>query len=212
MPTGYTADLYDGKDVTFEHFVMRCARNFGALILMRDDNLDAPIEENRYTQGPDSYYAQALATAKDELAAAQALTDDRAAVLAQQEYDKAERAYAKAVEKDAALRARYEAMLERVRAWEPPTPDHQGLKDFMVSQLEESIRFDCTTLNRSWYGPRAVRTPAEYRAAAIEKAAEAITRAEQELAKERERDETRIAWVTALQDSLGASVPERMST
>ena len=32
MPTGYTIDLYEGKEVTFEEFVMKCARAFGALI------------------------------------------------------------------------------------------------------------------------------------------------------------------------------------
>jgi len=37
MPTGYTADLNDGKQVTFQEFTMKCARAFGALIEMRDD-------------------------------------------------------------------------------------------------------------------------------------------------------------------------------
>ena len=37
MPTGYTLDLYNGKDITFEEFVLKCARAFGALIDMRDE-------------------------------------------------------------------------------------------------------------------------------------------------------------------------------
>jgi len=43
------------------------------------------------------------------------------------------------------MRERYEAMLAQVKAWTPPTSEHQGLKDFMVEQLEESIDFDCGT-------------------------------------------------------------------
>ena len=43
MPTGYTYDLYDGKDIEFPDFVMKCARAFGALIEIRDDPMDAAI-------------------------------------------------------------------------------------------------------------------------------------------------------------------------
>jgi hypothetical protein len=34
-------------------------------------------------------------------------------------------------------------MLAQVQDWQPPTPDHENLKSFMQSQIEESIRFDC---------------------------------------------------------------------
>ncbi|VTR91619.1 unnamed protein product [Gemmata massiliana] len=34
-------------------------------------------------------------------------------------------------------------MLEHVRAWEPPSTDHENLKQFMIDQLRESIDFDC---------------------------------------------------------------------
>jgi len=46
MPTGYTLDLYDGKNITFKEFVMKCAGAFGALISMKDESLDAPIPEH----------------------------------------------------------------------------------------------------------------------------------------------------------------------
>ena len=38
MATGYTMDIYDGKNVSFEDFCLSCARAFGACILQRDDN------------------------------------------------------------------------------------------------------------------------------------------------------------------------------
>lgn len=43
MPTGYTANIKNG--ITFEEFALDCARNFGALIIMRDEPKDAPIPE-----------------------------------------------------------------------------------------------------------------------------------------------------------------------
>lgn len=41
MPTGYTHKIKDG--MTFKEYALRCARNFGALMDMRDDPMDAPI-------------------------------------------------------------------------------------------------------------------------------------------------------------------------
>lgn len=29
MPTGFTAPIYDGEDITFEQFANSCLRNFG---------------------------------------------------------------------------------------------------------------------------------------------------------------------------------------
>ena len=36
MPTGYTADIVDGKPVTFQEFAMRCARAFAPEPELRD--------------------------------------------------------------------------------------------------------------------------------------------------------------------------------
>ena len=43
MPTGYTSKI--GDDQSFKDFALRCARNFGANILMRDDPMDAEIKK-----------------------------------------------------------------------------------------------------------------------------------------------------------------------
>ena len=40
MPTGYTANIVDGEE-TFEEYVWRCTRAFGAMMHMRDDSLGA---------------------------------------------------------------------------------------------------------------------------------------------------------------------------
>src|SRR5438309_7441629 len=45
MPTGYTADVGNGKVTDFATFALTCARGFGALITMRDDPMDAEIPD-----------------------------------------------------------------------------------------------------------------------------------------------------------------------
>src|SRR5690348_5408929 len=37
MPTGYTAEVAEGKVTDFRTFALRCARAFGATIMQRDD-------------------------------------------------------------------------------------------------------------------------------------------------------------------------------
>ena len=38
-------------------------------------------------------------------------------------------------------------MLRQVQAWTPPTKEHTKLKEFMINQLEDSIRWDCAIRN-----------------------------------------------------------------
>lgn len=45
MPTGYTAAVEDGTITEFDDFAWQCARAFGALIMMRDDPMSAPIPQ-----------------------------------------------------------------------------------------------------------------------------------------------------------------------
>ena len=40
MPSGYTENIYYGKEVTFKDFALGCARAFGACVMQRDDPAD----------------------------------------------------------------------------------------------------------------------------------------------------------------------------
>src|SRR5437870_4307935 len=123
MPSGYTATLYEGEQ-SFEDFVWGCARGMGALVLLRDSP-DAPIPE-RFEPG--TYYATRVADAQLRLDALNGMTADDAERAARTAFE-SETEYRRAADRrDAEIRARYEAMLRRVRAWEPPTPDHVGLR------------------------------------------------------------------------------------
>lgn len=132
MATGYTAGVADGTITNFRTFAMQCARAFGALIEMRDDPMDTPIPTELK---PSSYHETALATANARLAELKAMAPDEitqkaSADLAQDQA--ASETYRRArVEENARLRK----MAAQVEAWSPPTPDHNGMKDFMLEQL-----------------------------------------------------------------------------
>lgn len=63
MPSGYTSDIYEGKDISGKDFILKCARAFGATIMMRDEPLDKEIPVFE----PSTYYIEVLEKAKNEL-------------------------------------------------------------------------------------------------------------------------------------------------
>src|SRR5665213_2401224 len=106
MPTGYTSKLYEGKDQSFNEFVMRCARAFGALITMRDDPSDAPIPDE-FTA--DSYYSERIATTTRELAEVSAWTQTQGINAANASYAAAVESWNQRRIKQAALATRNSA-------------------------------------------------------------------------------------------------------
>lgn len=140
MPSGYTADLYEGKTISFQEFAMRCARAFGALAMMRDEPWDAKIPE---TIKPDDYHKKELKKAEARVEEVESWSNTKAEEKAAECYQKELDAYKKAVAKTQALKQRYEAMLEKVNSWVPPTLDHTDFRKFMINQLQDSIQHDC---------------------------------------------------------------------
>lgn len=195
MPTGYTSDLYNGKDVSFSEFVLGCSRAFGALILMRDDPRDTPIPDE--IKADTSYHSERVAAAydlQDELAK---WTPEDAEKAAQSAYDAEVKRWKEYEKERIALWQRYQDMLVQVIAWEPPTPDHVGLKDFMVEQIETSIKFDASPSS-----PPVKLSGPEYASKEVQRAMRDISYHTEEIEKELDRAENRTAWVKALKDSL----------
>ena len=201
MPTGYTADLHDGKDVTFPEFALQCARAFGALILLRDSP-ETPIPE-RFE--PETYHRDALDRTRREIAEVEAWDDATATQRVNADHARAVAAYLQEADKRTAMRSRYELMLAQVETWVPPTAEHQGLKDFMVEQLKESIKFDCADLGDYWKPPQPI-TGSAFKAQELARLRRDEARHAEEYAADVERAEKRTAWVSALRDSLAGSL------
>lgn len=195
MPTGYTADIADG--ITFKQFAMRCARAFGALILMRDDPMNAPIPDEFK---PSDWHGKELAKAKGRQIELLAITLEQAAVLAKKDYTEAEARRLQMIADNKALKAKYEAMLVQVRAWTPPSADHIELRSFMEQQITESIRFDC---GGDWLNePTKLLSAEAWLADRLKKAEDDIKYHVKELAAEQERAASRTRWVRQLRESL----------
>lgn len=147
MATGYTANIIDGKINTFEEFAKQCIRAFGASIHMRDESLSVEYKPRE----PDKYYIENVANAEKFindllLVSKETLYADKISNL----HKERENCITE-IENIKKLKQKLQSILEDAIKFEPPTPDHQGIKDFMIEQLESTISFDCTS---SYYDDR----------------------------------------------------------
>ena len=194
MPTGYTAAIADG--ISFRDFVMQCARSRGALIEMRDDPLDTPIPK-RFE--PSDYHIKQQQIAADEGQRLQAMTAEEAEIEAERDFEKECAHNARSIDKTNNLRRKYEVMLKQVRAWKPPTAEHIELKQFMIDQIVDSMKFDCDYCTR--YQPQRL-TGAEWLKKKLDTAVDNYKYHQDAYLKEVERVESRNRWVKALVESL----------
>lgn len=199
MPTGYTAKLME-QGQTFEEFVLTCARAFGALVMMRDESPDAPIPE---AFEPSDYYALSVAGAKERLAELRAMTPAE-----QDAWAEAKRAEGITYHDDCIKRyreqnARLADMAARVSKWQPPTPDHQDMKTFMLDQI--SISKEETGYHEVAKAQLAAKSPAQIYTDALVEATQSLARSEKNEREEIDRVNKRNAWVKALRDSLTGS-------
>lgn len=195
MATGYTADVQSGKVTDFQTFALKCARAFGALIEMRDSDMDAPIPDSFK---PDSYHAKALIDARAELVRLRAMSGTQADKQASADYREAIEEWDRAQTERALRRERYQSMLTHVRAWKPPSKDHVGLKDFMIQQLTESMEFEG---DDDRWKPK-LKDGATWRSDAIVRAQENVTYHEKHHGEDVKRATERTEWVQQLRDSL----------
>jgi hypothetical protein len=195
MPTAYTSIIGDRESISFKEFAMRCARGMGACISMRDDSLDAPIPD-RFEPSV-TYYAEREKEAREQIAIFEAMSADGAARAADEEFQKTIARVNSANEQTATLCAKYEKMIAEVRAWVPPTSDHDGLKSFMLEQLERSMSFDCHIATTPERVP-----PEQWQQAKLGEAYADLSRAHRMRAEEIDRTASRNKWLAALRSSL----------
>ncbi len=194
MPTGYTDSI--SKGISFEKFTLNCARAFGALIMMRDEPSDAPFPTE---VKPSDYNAKALKKATHRLRELETMKKPAIQAQCEREYQESLKYFAESEKKDAELRVKYDLMLSKVKKWTPPTPDHQGLKDFMIEQIETSIKYDCDHKREKPVKPTPSAWLLEHKRLSIRDIAYHTKGNNEEIA----RCADRTKWIQALLKSLG---------
>ncbi len=141
MPTGYTAGIIDGTTKTFQDFAKQCMRQFGALIHMRDENMDKEYEPSELS----NYHNEQLQKAKESLQRAEKLTDFELIEMREKELKKDKKYLIKRIKETKIVRIKLDNFLEKAKLFTPPTEEHEGIANFMVEQLESTINHDGET-------------------------------------------------------------------
>lgn len=141
MPPEYIEEIQKG--IEFNDFVWKCVRAaFGPLISMPEEPHDAPIPKKLE---PSNFYREKIVEIKKELESLSEMTIETAEIKAQEKFTSEVDRIQEYINKANDAREKYQEMLLKVKAWQPPTLDHFELKNFMVEQINRSIRFDCDT-------------------------------------------------------------------
>ncbi len=193
MPTGYTEIIErDGPEPTFRDFAIRCARGMGACVMQRDESLDVAPRHRELSD----YHIKELAKASARWRELDGMTLAQAAVIASAEHEAMTREWRDGEEVRIALMARYARMRTAVVAWKAPTPVHEGLRRFMLEQID-----------LCFIRPMEEPTPVDAAAWLLEQkrqAARDIAYHTEEQVKEVTRCTEANAWI----DAMMASLPE----
>jgi hypothetical protein len=138
MPTGYTAGIIDGKTKTFKEFALECARNFGALIHMRDEPMNVPIKERE----PSEYHTREVQRANEDLKRAMESSDEDLIAFERRKLEDRILRYSEMIQQRKSAAISLNKFLSEAQKYHPPTSEHYGLKDFMIQQLTETIKYD----------------------------------------------------------------------
>lgn len=197
MSTGYTAAIEKG--ISLRQFILSCARAMGACIMQRDD----PSDELPKKREPTDYHSKKIAEAEATLAEIKAMSDDAAYTKATEEYKRELESIESSIRGKNELKGKYESMLAQVRSWNPPSSEHRGLKDFMTSQITESISFDC---GGSYYRDRAKElkrlSGPKWKDKEIKRALHDLDYHQREHNEELERCRSQNEWIEQLYKSL----------
>lgn len=192
MPTGYTCIIEDNPATTLRDYALRCALAFGHCAHQQDESADAPR-----VREIDPFYAEVIQKAEALLLKLRSMSEADIRAAFDDHVASVKRHNEEYAAEHASKAAAYARMRSQVEAWQPPTPDHAGLKKFMLEQID--LCYDPKE------GPLEVPIPLSaiaWHEAHIERAKRDLDHWTRELQKELERVRKANAWIGALYASL----------
>lgn len=194
MPTGYTTNL-----TTFDAYLLRCARAFGAAVHQKEESADSALRPQTYS----NYYKDQLL---DSILELKKLLVDYNFDIARGHKEATLNRYVNSINRSNELRAKYESMIEEVHNWVPPSKDHSKLHTFMLEQLVLSRDGDCD----NGYITKALddinpKSYAQIHEELIENCLNDIADYAKHMLEDRQRVNKANIWIAQLQESINES-------
>lgn len=203
MPTGYTAGILDGTIKDFPQFAKLCMKAFGATIMMRDE----PLYKEWEPRVPSDYHTKAIDKAKEDLEKSKSMSDEDIMAKAKSEIEKNKDYHSKKILECTSSLKNLNELLIKAKEFVPPTEEHQGIKDFMIDQIEKTISFDA---DDKYHVEKLLKldeefkslSPKKVRASMVEKANYDLNYHNQENEKEIQRCLESNLWVTQMVEAV----------
>lgn len=161
---------------------------------MREEPLSKPMPKEFKAS---TYHLERLEEERRELDRLRSMTMDEVHEQNEVEYQRDVAARKEMLEEKKAIKDRYIAILNDVKAWTPPTTEHNGLKKFAIEQIEMCLP------DLSYYIKEPVRvSDEEWIEARIESRLDSIRYHEKGWDEECERVASSNKWLADLRGSL----------
>lgn len=193
MPTGYTQKILDG--CTFEEFVMECAKRIGYLYKYGRSGEDIPekIELN-------TYHKEQIEKYKEKIEKLNSMTIEDAKEKLKEKRKKLEKDRQATINRNEEIKEKYNDMLEKVRNWNPPTKEHEPIKEFMIEQIDKSKDWDehsIPKINEIYYKPK------KWLEKQKESCIDTLNHHQKSWREELEYNKKQNRWLKKLRESLG---------
>lgn len=204
MPTGYTHYVINGDVDNLKDFAKLCMRAFGATIHMREESLDVDYEPPT----PSDYHEKALKGKREELIKIKEQSDESIIQEIRDNWIDREVYLNEQVEETKKTAEKLKTLIEEVTNWTPPSDDHIELKNFMLQQLNDTLKQDGSTsyyeqeLNHLNVQKKEPINPTESRENRIRDIEKDIVYHEEKQQEENDRCNERIEWVETLLNSF----------
>lgn len=203
MGTGYTNGILNGDIKSFKQFATQCIRAFGGAIHMRDDAWNAEYRPDVV----DDYYIKQANEYKTKIKKLQKMSDKEILVSKRKELTEDRDRYLKYINERKENFKKLQEYLDQAKQYEPPTPEHEGIKEFMIQQLTDTIKWDSDT---SYFENELKNIneelehidPIQIRKTMIQMYQEDIERSEKRYKEEEERINNRNEWARQYLESL----------
>ena len=145
--TGYTYGVAEGKITTGAEFLKLCARAFGACGIFRDESFDTPLEDliqktwnedGSYKEYYKTYYDKTI----DEYNRFTSMGNEEREAMYMDELNDRYFRELECLTKMKTERKRFDKVLNEVNSWNPPTSEHEIIKNYAIDQIDQVIASD----------------------------------------------------------------------
>lgn len=201
----YPKKIYDGEKISFEEFALACASEFIDPYLREEDRF--PYEGLPKFAEVDQFHYDQLEKYKKAFKEAEEMTLEDAERLSEEDFASKVGRYSKSAREDKDRVANYEALVEKVLAWEPPTIEHVLLKRTMRTKLKEMVDYESAAeVNEFFLKDLKKLSAEEYKETTLVMAELNLKHSIEKLKTEEAAVKNINKWIKKLYESLGIEV------